>query len=116
MELVGAFVVGGAVCALSQVVLMAFKTTPPVVLVAFLVLGGLLAAVGAADVMAAWGGTGFTAMIVGCGQAVYSTTLVLLQGNPMPFLTVMSVYLFLVVAGSVAGLIRCAGEKQICEE
>lgn len=106
MEFIGAFVMGGLLCALAQVIVMRFKVAPPHLLTAFLIAGGVLAAAGIAGPLAAWGSTGFTAMIVGCGQAVYSTFTVLLAGNPVPFLIVMSVYLFLVVAGSIAGFIR----------
>ena len=106
VELLAAFVVGGVVCALAQAFMMATKLAPPAVLVVFLVVGGVLSALGLADFFAALGTTGLTAMIVGCGQAVYNTTLVFAQGNPIPFATVMAVYLFLVVAGSAAGYIR----------
>lgn len=106
MEFLFAFLMGGLICALAQIFTMLSKLTPPVVLVIFLVAGGFLSALGVADCLSAWGSTGFTAMIVGCGQAVYNTTLVLMQGNPVPFWTVMGVYAFLVIAGAGAGLVR----------
>lgn len=106
MIFVASFVAGGVICALAQLFMMVFKQPPPVVLVIFLVAGGFLSAFGLTDALSSWGSAGFTAMIVGCGQAVYETTCALLQGNPIPFAIVMGVYLFLVFAGSVAGSIR----------
>lgn len=69
-ELLRAFLVGGAICALGQLLLDKTKLTPARILVLFVVSGVVLTAVGIYDHVVSFAGTGATVPIVGFGYAL----------------------------------------------
>ncbi|HIW75021.1 MULTISPECIES: SpoVA/SpoVAEb family sporulation membrane protein [Gordonibacter] len=103
MEFIMAFLVGGALCLLFQLILDVTKAPVPYILLVGLAVGGILTPFGIMDVLANWGGAGFTIMVVGAGQAMCATTQAALAGNPWPLLSVIGVFLVLTVVGLVCG-------------
>ena len=69
-ELMRAFLVGGAICAVGQLLLDKTKLTPARILVLFVVAGVTLTAVGVYDRVVGFAGTGATVPIVGFGYAL----------------------------------------------
>ena len=103
-----AFVVGGLIALVAEAILLATKAPVPVLLIAFIVVGALMAAfnLDGAPIM---NNGGFIVSLFAAGQAAYETFEVLLMGiTPIPFVTVLCVYLSVTVLGIVAGLIRSA--------
>ena len=64
------FLVGGAICAVGQILLDRTKLTPARILVLFVVVGVVLTAVGLYDKIADFAGAGATVPIVGFGYAL----------------------------------------------
>lgn len=64
------FLVGGAICAVGQILLDRTKLTPARILVLFVVVGVVLTAVGVYDKLADFAGAGATVPIVGFGYAL----------------------------------------------
>ena len=79
-----AFIVGGILCALFQIALMATKLEVPQLLVIGLVLGGIGSAVGFCDWLASVGGAGFSVMVVGAAQAIFNAFTALFAGEWLP--------------------------------
>lgn len=100
------FVVGGAIALIAEAVLLATKAPIPMLLIAFIVVGALVAAfnLDAAPIM---NNGGFIVSLLAAGQAAYETFQVLLMGiTPVPFITVLCVYLSVTVLGILAGLAK----------
>lgn len=70
LPFVWAFLVGGAWCALAQVLLDRTKLTPARVLVFYVVLGVFLGAIGVYQPLAEWAGAGATTPLTGFGYAI----------------------------------------------
>ena len=103
-----AFVVGGVIALVAEAILLATKAPVPVLLIAFIIVGALMAAfnLDGAPIM---NNGGFIVSLFAAGQAAYETFAVLLMGiTPIPFVTVLCVYLSVTVLGIVAGLVRSA--------
>lgn len=62
-----AFAVGGAICAVGQIIMDLTKLTPGRILVCFVVAGVVLGAVGVYAPLAKWAGTGATVPLTGFG-------------------------------------------------
>lgn len=69
-KLVWVFLVGGAICAIGQILLDRTKLSPARVLVLFVVVGTVLTAVGIYDSVVEFAGAGATVPIVGFGYAL----------------------------------------------
>lgn len=69
-KLVWVFLVGGAICAIGQILLDRTKLSPARVLVLFVVVGTALTAVGLYDSIVEFAGAGATVPIVGFGYAL----------------------------------------------
>lgn len=69
MMFVQAFLVGGLLCAIFQTALMFTKIGVPRLLIIGLALGGLGSAFGLCDMLSAFGGAGFSVMVVGAAWA-----------------------------------------------
>ncbi len=67
MDYLKAFVVGGAICAVAQVLIDKTKLTPARILVTYVVAGVVLGAVGIYDYLVDFAGAGATVPIVGFG-------------------------------------------------
>ena len=100
------FLVGGALAAIAEAILLATKAPIPVLLVAFIVVGALMAAFNL-DGAPVFANGGYIVSLFAAGQAAYETFEVLLLGiTPVPFVTVLCVYLSVTALGLVAGLLK----------
>ena len=70
MEYIKAFITGGFICIIGQIILDNTKLTPAHLLVSFLTLGVLLGAIGLYEPLAKFGGAGATVPISGFGYAL----------------------------------------------
>ena len=62
-----AFLVGGAICVVGQLLIDLTRLTPARILVSFVVLGVVLTAVGAYEPLVEWAGAGATVPLTGFG-------------------------------------------------
>lgn len=67
MEYLRAFLLGGALCAVGQLLIDKTRLTPARILVAYVVCGVLLGAVGLYEPLVKWGGAGATVPLTGFG-------------------------------------------------
>ena len=67
MEYLHAFVLGGALCAVGQVLIDRTKLTPARILVAYVVAGVALGGIGVYESLVDWGGAGATVPLTGFG-------------------------------------------------
>ena len=72
MEFVKAFVVGGAICALCQILMEKTKMLPGRIMVLLVVLGTFLGAIGVYQGFADWAGAGATVPLVGFGNVLWT--------------------------------------------
>ena len=70
MEYFKVFLVGGALCGVGQVLIDKTKLTPARILVAYVVAGVILAAVGLYEPLVKFGGAGATVPLTGFGYAL----------------------------------------------
>lgn len=70
MAYVNAFVIGGVICTVGQIIINKTKLTPAHVLVLFVTLGAILTAVGLYEPIVKFGGAGATVPIPGFGYAL----------------------------------------------
>lgn len=70
MQFIKAFLVGGALCAIGQLLVDKTKLTPARILTAYVVAGVLLGAVGLYEPFAEWAGAGATVPLTGFGNAL----------------------------------------------
>ena len=70
MDFVWAFVIGGLICVIGQLLLDLFKLTPAHVVVSFVVAGALLDAFGLYDKLIAFAGAGATVPITSFGHSL----------------------------------------------
>lgn len=70
MEYIRAFIVGGLICIIGQIILDNTKLTPAHILVSFLTIGVALGGLGLYDSIVEFGGAGATVPIVGFGNAL----------------------------------------------
>lgn len=70
MEYLRAFVTGGILCAIAQVLIDKTKLTPARILVAYVTAGVILTAVGLYEYVVRWGGAGATVPLLGFGYAM----------------------------------------------
>ncbi|WBY63886.1 MAG: Stage V sporulation protein AE [Thermocaproicibacter melissae] len=75
MEFVRAFVVGGAICVVAQLLLDFTKMTPARILVSFVTLGVLLGALGVYEPLVDYAGAGATVPLTGFGYLMAKGTL-----------------------------------------
>ncbi|WP_406242259.1 stage V sporulation protein AE [Tissierella carlieri] len=70
MEYVKAFIVGGLICVVGQIILDNTKLTPAHILVSFLTAGVILGGIGLYEPLVKFGGAGATVPIIGFGNAL----------------------------------------------
>ena len=70
IDLLKAFAVGGGICLIGQVLIDLTKLTPARILVAFVVSGVVLTAVGLYEPLVEWAGAGATVPLTGFGFAM----------------------------------------------
>lgn len=71
MEYIKAFVVGGVICALAQILLDKTKLMPGRVMVLLVVTGAVLGCVGFYEPFAQWAGAGATVPLLGFGNSLW---------------------------------------------
>ena len=67
MQYFYAFITGGTICALSQILIDKTKLTPARILTAYVVLGVILTAIGVYEPFKNWAGAGATVPLLGFG-------------------------------------------------
>ncbi len=67
MEYLKAFLVGGLLCAIGQILIDKTKLTPAKILVSYVVAGAILGGLGLYQYLADWGGAGATVPLTGFG-------------------------------------------------
>ena len=70
MEYLNAFLCGGLLCAVGQIILDKTSLTPARILTGYVVAGVLLQAVGVYQYIVDWGGAGATVPLTGFGHAL----------------------------------------------
>ena len=70
MEFLKAFVIGGLICVIGQVLMDTTKLTPARILVSFVVAGVALGALGIYKPLAEWAGAGATVPLTGFGYTL----------------------------------------------
>lgn len=70
MEYVKAFLVGGALCLIGQILIDKTKLTPARILVSYVVIGVFLGAIGAYEPLAEFAGAGATVPLTGFGNTL----------------------------------------------
>ena len=70
MEYLNAFLCGGVLCAIGQILIDKTKLTPARILTGYVVAGVILSAVGLCQPIADWGGAGATVPLTGFGHAL----------------------------------------------
>ncbi len=65
-----AFLVGGIICAIGQILIDKTKLTPARILVAYVVAGVILTAIGAYEPLVKWAGAGATVPLTGFGYTL----------------------------------------------
>ena len=70
IDLLKAFAVGGVICLIGQILIDKTKLTPGRILVAFVVAGVVLTAVGVYEPIVNWAGAGATVPLTGFGYAM----------------------------------------------
>ena len=70
MEYLNAFLCGGVLCAIGQILIDKTKLTPARILTGYVVAGVSLSAVGLYQPIADWGGAGATVPLTGFGHAL----------------------------------------------
>lgn len=70
MEYLKAFLCGGVLCAIGQILIDKTKLTPARILTGYVVTGVLLSALGLYQPLADWGGAGATVPLTGFGHAL----------------------------------------------
>lgn len=70
MEYIRAFVLGGLICGISQILIDKTRLTPARILVSYVVLGVFLTGVGLYQPLVDWGGAGATVPLLGFGYTM----------------------------------------------
>lgn len=105
MEFVLAFIIGGLVCAVFELVSQLLKKAKvPVILLCGVCIGGLLSALGAAGVLLGWGGAGYGIMVVGFANGVYQAAVSAFQGDLLPAVLVVGEVVILSVIGILSSI------------
>ncbi len=111
MMFLQAFLVGGLLCAAFQVALMYTKLGVPKLLIIGLAVGGVCTAFGFCDIVAAFGGAGFSVMVVGAAQAIFNSLMALFAGVWLPICVVVAIFAVLTIFGLFAGFVYRAIHK-----
>lgn len=70
MEFLKAFLLGGSLCAIGQIIIDKTKLTPARILVLYVVLGVALGGLGLYEPLVQWGGAGATVPLTGFGYTL----------------------------------------------
>ena len=103
MAFVFAFLIGGCVCAIGQLV-KELKVPFPVAMVLFIALGGILTPVGLMGWLASLGAGGVVIFACGLGNAAYSTGAAAAAGAPQGMVILVVLLVVLIALGAVLGV------------
>ncbi|MCL2883482.1 MAG: SpoVA/SpoVAEb family sporulation membrane protein [Coriobacteriia bacterium] len=106
-----AFITAAVISMIAQIILMLTKLKLPTYLVIIFVVGAILTPFGVMKAIVVFGGAGLQVLTIGAGEAVVSTFNALLGGNPLPFIEVLCLFVFLYIVGVGGGLIKYAATK-----
>ena len=81
LSFVKAFLVGGVICAVGELLVLKTQLTPARILVSFIVAGTLLSAAGIYGAVVDFAGAGATIPLPGCGQALWQGVKKAVQEN-----------------------------------
>ncbi len=70
MDYINAFIVGGLICVIGQIILDTTKLTPAHIMVMFLIIGVILGAIGVYEPVVKFGEAGATVPILGFGYSL----------------------------------------------
>lgn len=74
MDYLKAFIIGGLICVIGQILIDLTKMTPARILVSFVVLGVFLGAIGVYEPLIKWAGAGATVPLTGFGSLLAKGT------------------------------------------
>lgn len=74
MDYIKAFVVGGVICALTQILMEKTKMLPGRIMVLLVCLGALLGAIGIYEPFSEWAGAGANVPLLGFGNTLWTGT------------------------------------------
>ncbi len=103
MEFVLAFIVGGCLCGLFQIVMTITKLHPPEMLIIGLAIGAALLPTGILAWLEATGGAGMSIMVLDAGGAIMGSLMSLLHGDPSSFAMLLGIFALLALIGICAG-------------
>lgn len=107
-----AFVVGGIIGAVFQAVFMLSRLSVPTFLVVAFTLGAVLVPTGCMKTLVELSGAGTIMYIFDCGEAVVSTFSALLEGNVIPFFSIVGMFVLIYLFGLGFGLIKLSRETK----
>ena len=81
MEFIKAFIVGGLICVVGQILMDTTKLTPARILVTFLLLGVILGSFGIYDKIVDFGGAGATVPLPGFGNSLAKSVIKEVKSN-----------------------------------
>lgn len=116
MAFVLAFLVGGLLAAVFQIISMVSHVEVPKLLIMAFAIGAVLSALGVCDVLGAIGGGGFMITLIGAAQAIYNSVMALFEGAWTPLCILVSIFAALTVLGIVAGMLRMPFENDSNED
>ena len=115
ISLLFAFLVGGAIMAIAQVIFQVTKLSVGIFFILLATLSTLLLPLGAMKALASFSGAGTMVTLFGAGEAIASTWIAFLMsitgvpgGTVVPFLLVLGLFVFLGALGTLVGAIRMA--------
>lgn len=103
MAFVYAIVIGGAICALTQLLTELKCPFPLTALIMMVLGGGLLTYTGTLNWLLSLGAGGVAATAVGCGNGAYSAGTQILTGSAAPLILCAALNIILVLLGALAG-------------
>jgi hypothetical protein len=107
LAFVGAFVFGGLVCALLQLIWMLVRCNPEIILFSAIAVGSLLTPLGIMRMGAEAASGGVGILVPWAGEAVSIGVVALIQnGNPAEVFALLGVFAFLTIIGLVSGIIK----------
>jgi hypothetical protein len=112
LAFIWSFLFGGFFCALAQAIMMIFKLSMPTMMILVTCLGAILTPLGAMRVVASIGGGGIMIMIIAAGEAFVTTFNLFLQGQPVPFISTVVMFVIIFAIGIAFGAIKMSLVKR----
>jgi hypothetical protein len=112
LAFIWSFLFGGFLCALAQAIMMIFKLSMPAMMILVTCLGVILTPLGIMRVIGGIGGGGIMIMIIAAGEAFVTTFNLLLQGQPMPFISTVVMFIIIFAIGITFGAIKMSLVKR----